>query len=205
MCFVSRASTAFLTILEIKLDQHHLLPIHQSAYCHCHSTETAIVHMHDAIINAIDHGHIGALILLDMSAAFDTVDHNVLRDILHHRAGVDGSVLKWLTDFTKDRSHLVHMGESASVARVNMFGVPQVSVLGPKQFILYTEDASDVFNSLGITHHFYADDMQGIIHGPPSDLRHITTSVHDCITIIKEWCASKRLQLNAAKTEIRRF
>ena len=70
------------------VDSQHLLPCHQSAYRAHHSTETAVTAVHDEIIRNIDSGKVCVLVLLDPSAAFDTVDHNTLLQILGQRFGV---------------------------------------------------------------------------------------------------------------------
>ena len=65
---------------------------------------------------AMDQGHVGALMLLDLSAAFDTVDHVILNDVMQHRFGVCDSALAWLADFLKDRTQFVRAGGSESAA-----------------------------------------------------------------------------------------
>src|SRR5208282_542106 len=147
------------------INKHQLLPVFQSAYRPFHSTETAVVCIMDAMIDAIDGGHIGALTLLDLSAAFDTVDHSTLLEILKKRFGMQGIALDWYADFLRGRSQVVRVGRNESEMKTMRFGLPQGSVLGPKGFIQYAEDVAAVFIKHGLIFHLYADDMQGLKHG----------------------------------------
>ena len=182
------------------VNRHQLLPVFQSAYRPHHSTETAVARILNDMIGVLDQGQVGALMLLDLSAAFDTVDHDILTSVLRQRFGVDGPALDWLSDFLSGRSQVVRVGTSESDAATLHFGVPQGSVLGPKRFLEYAEDVSLILNRL--RYHMFADDMQGFKHGRPDNVREIVSALEDCATDVSAWCAAKRLQLNAEKTEV---
>jgi hypothetical protein len=93
------------------------------------------------MLKAIDQGHVGALMLLDFSAEpLNTVDHQIMDDVMPRRFGVCGSALDWLADFLKDRTQIVRVGGSESAVSKLNFGVPQGLVNGPKRFIEYAEE-----------------------------------------------------------------
>lgn len=184
------------------ITKHRLLPVHQSAYRPHHSTETAVICVMNDMINTIDKGHVGAIMLLDMSAAFDTVDHSIMLDVLRRRFGIHDEALNWLDDFLTDRSQAIRSGANQSDDVALRFGVPQGSVIGPKRFIEYVEDVDSQFVKHQLRHHLFADDMQGLACGTPSCAPAIASSLTDCFTDVNAWCASKRLQLNAGKTEV---
>ena len=99
--------------------------------------------------------------LLDQSAAFDTIDHGTLLECLSSWFGVGGVVLEWFKSYLSDRLQCVKIGSILSDAKKLLFGVPQGSVLGPILFSLYTTPLSKVIqNHPGIGFHFYADDTQ---------------------------------------------
>ena len=83
--------------------KYNLLPVLQSAYRPFHSTETAVIGVMNDMIKAIDQGHVGALMLLDLSAAFDLVDPSILKDVMQRRFGVCGKALDWMADSDTDR------------------------------------------------------------------------------------------------------
>jgi hypothetical protein len=183
-------------------EKHDLLSATQSAYRAHYSTETALVRLHNDIVTAIDHGDVGALVLLDMSAAFDTVDHSILMDVLRERFGVEGDALSWLVSYLQNRSQVVVVGTASSTVRQVHCGVPQGSVLGPKQFIAYTDEVGDIFNTHNALYYAYADDSQGLKLSVPSNVGRIVTSLEQTVVDVRTWCGSRRLQLNANKTEL---
>ena len=184
------------------MNKHLLLPITQSAYRDHHSTETALVRVYNDIVTAIDNGDVCALVLLDLSSAFDTVDHSILHDVLHARFGVVDNALKWIDSYLSDRTQQVCIGNDRSSIFSMPYGVPQGSVLGPKQFIAYIEDMVGIFDRLKIIHHSYADDTQGLARSSPSNINLIVSSLEQMVTDVGSWCVSRRLQLNASKTEL---
>jgi len=94
------------------------------------------------ILTALDSGDIAALALLDLSAAFDMVDHSILLLRLQRSFGPNGSALAWFTSYLCQRQqHVSHCGEHSATTTIQ-FGVPQGSVLGPILFVLYTADVS---------------------------------------------------------------
>ena len=109
---------------------HDLLPRLQSAYRRHRSTETAVLKVLSDILHAIDTGDLSVL-ALDLSAAFDTVDHGILLQRLETSFGVGGLVLDWYRSYLTNRLQYVCRGTSCSAARKMWFGVPQGSVLGP--------------------------------------------------------------------------
>ena len=179
-----------------------MLPSTQSAYRTKFSTETALLRVHNDLVNAIDLGQIAGLVLLDLSAAFDTVNHSILHDVFSERFGITGDALQWLSSYLQERTQVVTIGESRSSNRKLVCGVPQGSVLGPKQFIAYIEDVTEVFDKNGVFYHGYADDMQGLRSCPPAQLASVTDSFRNLISDVRDWCSSRGLQLNPLKTEL---
>ena len=183
-------------------DKQHLLPDTQSAYRQHYSTETALAKMHNDIVIAIDRGNVGALVLLDLSAAFDTVDHSILIDILRHRFGIVGNALNWMMSYLDNRSQQISIGPKLSTITELSCGVPQGSVLGPKQFLAYTEDLVDIFHKHEVSHHGYADDSQGFVQSDPEHIDTIVSSLQATVHDVSSWCSSRRLKLNEDKTEL---
>ena len=122
------------------LERNNLLPKFQSGFRKRHSTETALLKVMSDILLAADQGHVTLLGLLEMSAAFDTVDLDILLFHLKTSFGVDGTVLSWLESFLRDRTQQVAFnGKSSALVKVT-FVVLQGSILGPLLFLLYTAD-----------------------------------------------------------------
>eukprot|EP00914_Ancora_sagittata_P009861 GHVO01018747.1.p1 GENE.GHVO01018747.1~~GHVO01018747.1.p1 ORF type:complete len:132 (+),score=13.64 GHVO01018747.1:689-1084(+) len=110
----------------------------QSAYRKFHSTETALLKVQGDILEALDQGDSVALIMLDWSAAFDTLQHDTLPQRLQHSHGITDSALMWLTSDFQDRPQSVAIDSSMSEDAILGCGVPQGSVIGPKGYSMYT-------------------------------------------------------------------
>ena len=111
-------------------------------------------------LTAADNRQVTLLALLDMSAAFDCVDHKLLLQRLEHRFGLTGDVLRWVTSFLKDRTQVIFNNGSFSSKKELDYGVPQGSVLGPLLFSLYTADLKAILESHNFRIHQYVDDCQ---------------------------------------------
>ena len=108
------------------------------------------------MIATIDSGKVGVLVLLDMSSAFDSIDHCIMLDVLRRRFGVLDAALDWFTSYFLDRTQVIVTGtDSSSVCQLTT-GAPQGSVLGPRSFVAYAEDVADVFQQHNIRHNLFA-------------------------------------------------
>ena len=151
-------------IIHTRLTNHlHSFPSlcpFQSAYRKFHSTETALLRIHNDLALAINQQKVSALVLLDLSAAFDTIDHHILIQRLTTTFGISGSALSLLSSYLLNRSQFVSIDSSCSSQSNLHTGVPQGSVLGPLLFTLYTTPLSYIFKGTPVGFHFYADDTQ---------------------------------------------
>lgn len=132
------------------------------------------------------------LILLDVSAAFDTVDHDFLLQKLNHVAGFQGSVLEWFTSYLKERTFSVNVEECFSSCAQISYGVPQGSILGTLLFALYMLPLGHIIKRHNLSYNFCADDT--LLYLPVKD-----NSLFDCLHDKKCWMDVNFLQLNNDK------
>jgi len=183
------------------LTTNNLINSFQSAYIKHHSTETTLLSVHDHIIKAISHQQITCLTLLDLSAAFDTIDHSILLERLSSWFGISSTALSWVKSYLINRSFHVSIDNSHSSVFQLLYGVPQGSVLGPLLFILYTTPLSTVISNSSANHHLYADDTQLFLSFSALDFSHNITLLENTISDVSNWMSANFLSLNPSKTE----
>ena len=154
----------------------------QSAYRLGHSTETALLQIVNDLLAALDANHISLLSLLDLSAAFDTIDHSILLSRFHHTFGISGTALSWFQSYLFDRTQVVAVNGAFSAPAALNFGVPQGSMLGPILFVLYTHPLSETVSYHSLSHHSFSDDNQLCKSGNITQLPEIIHSTQSCIS-----------------------
>ena len=184
------------------LNNSNLLPTHQSAYRRHHSTETAVTKVYSDILGAADDGKLSLLILLDLSAAFDLVDHSILLKRLESTYGFDGLTLEWFKNYLSERSFNVRCSGTKSDFVDSSVGVPQGSVLGPLLFSLYTGDLERIVLKYKLGFHQYADDTQIYGHCNNEGTEELQIRVSECVDEIASWMGANCLKLNSEKTEV---
>jgi len=184
------------------LESNSLLPCCQSAYRKQHSTETAMLRIWSDVLTAADTRHVTLLGLLDLTAAFDCVDHDLLLLRLERKFGLTGSVLEWTRSFLVGRTQQVAYNGKLSPVQSVKYGVPQGSVLGPLVFVLYTTELHQIVADHGLKLHQYADDCQVYVASLADDAVSAAEAVAGCIDDINTWLSVNRLRLNPTKTQI---
>ncbi len=138
--------------LSLFLAQNNILDNNQSGFRSGHSTETALLSVTEALRLARAASKSSVLILLDLSAAFDTVNHQILMSILR-KMGVSGTALLWFESYLSDRSFRVSWRGEVSKSQLLATGVPQGSVLGPLLFSIYMSSLGSVIQKHGFSYH----------------------------------------------------
>ncbi len=147
--------------------------IYQSGFRPSHSTETALIRVTNDLVLSSDRGCISLLVLLDLSGAFDTIDHNILLNRLENSVGFSGSALAWFKSYLSDRHQFVAVNEEVSYRLQVQYGVPHGSVLGPLLFTLYMLPMGNIIRKHGVSFHSYADDTQLYIYSRPGETHQI--------------------------------
>ena len=181
--------TAIYFQLSKYIFDNNLLPATQSAYRPGHSTESALVAIHSDIIENLDRGKHTLAVYLDMSSAFDCVEHELLLKELE-TIGVQGKALQLLRSYLSDRQVQVSIRSHHSETRRLECGVPQGSVLGPL-----------LFSGLGFEHHIYADDAQLYISFDDGEVADVRAKMESALLQTKSFLADINLQLNLSKTK----
>ena len=180
------------------LSENELYPINQSAYRKNHSTETTIVSIFDNIYNAIDEGNKVQLVLLDMSAAFDTISHKILLDRLEE-IGIADKALDLLKSYITNRTYRTLINDIQSDEFQLKYGVPQGSVLGPLLFLIYLRPLSLLISKFPqIKFNIFADDI--IIYQTLPLENNDNSSLINCTNNIRNWLINNNLLLNIDKT-----
>ena len=183
---------------------HSLYPELQSSYRRNHSTETALLKVTNEILLKMNSQGVTLLVTLDLSSAFDTVNHEILLCRLQNEFGIQGKVLDWFKSYLHNRGQQISI-EGILSQRFDLdSGVPQGSCLGPLLFIIYASKLFKIIEDQLPDSHGYADDTQLYLSFKPS----LSTSQEDalclmesCIEKIRRWMIQDKLLMNDGKTE----
>ncbi len=166
-----------------------------------HSTETALVKITNDLLLASDQGCISLIVLLDLSAAFDTIDYDIIIDQMQNYTGIQGQALRWFRSYLSDRYHFVYLNRESSQLSPVKYGVPQGSVLGPLLFSIYMLPLGNIIRKYRISFHCYADDTQLYISTRPDETSKLS-KLTECVKNVKDWMTNNFLLLNLDKTLI---
>ena len=187
--------------LQKHFDKQSLLPPHQSAYRQHYSTETTLLNMCDNILRNMENGKYTSMVCLDLSVAFNTVNHKILLGILKSYFGISDQALAWISSYPSKRKFLVQIGQLTSKTIEIDYSVPQGSILGPILFNCYATTLMEVIPECKESFlSGYADD-HAMIHCFSPDNKNIKENIENDIDKIKTWMEGNQLKMNDAKTE----
>ena len=156
--------------------------------------------MHIDIAGVLEEGSMTALIMLDLSGAFDVIYHPILLKRLEFSFGIKGKALTWIKSYLADRTQCVSVANKTS-PDLSLFGVPQGSVLWPKNYCMYTKSVGEIIKRYNIKYHCYANDTQVYMNLKLCDKwGYISSSIEAYIADISSCTNSNMLKLNKDKT-----
>lgn len=204
LAFLSKlVEKAMISRFKEHLDQNNLNSIYQSAYRANHSCETLVLKLVNDLLWKLEDQQACALVAIDLSAAFDTVNHQVALTVLRDKYGVTGIPLKWFESYLRDRRFKVSIEEVFSREVLFNFSVPQGSIIGPRLFCVYSSTLETVISN-DITMSAFADDHTLYKGYNPKDqtetdlvMRKLETTLQD----VQTWMSENRLKMNASKSE----
>lgn len=173
----------------------------QSAYRKQHSTETSLAKTFSDIYKSVDNGSSTLLVALDLSAAFDTIPHDILLQRLQHSFGITGVALNWLKSYLLSRSQYISLSGYRSPTLPLLFGVPQGSVLGPLLFTTFISPISPLVASFHLQHQQFADDTQIYVTLDKANPFLTVTRMESCLSSLCSWFAQNGLCINPSKSE----
>ena len=206
LCFISKV------VEKVTLDQfnshcqeHNLVPEYQSAYRKRHSCETSLVKLVNDILWNMENQLVTAIVILDLSAAFDTVGHDILLEVLEKCFGIVGAARTWYESYLKPRRFRVAVEDKLSQPRQLDYSVLQGSVQGAFLFIAYASTLEQIVDSQ-LTLNGFADDHSVRLAFKPSKLDHkeeldTIVTMEKLMQDIKVWMDQVRLKMNDSKTE----
>ena len=177
------------------IDAHEILTEKQFGFRPNHSTYMAIVQLVDKVTNAVEQNETTMGIFLDLSKAFDTIDHNILLYKLEHY-GFRGIVLGWFKNYLSNRKQFVSFDTSESEQKKYCMCVPQGSILGPLLFILYVNDITNTSDVLDFI--LFADDTT-ILYSH-SNIENQINLINEELNEASNWSKANKLSVNASKT-----
>ena len=184
-------------------ENHNLLPDFQSAYRKHYSMETSLIRLTNDILWSLERQHITSLAILDLLAAFDTIDHNIFLHILEQKFGFCGRALKWFQNYLRPQSFTVNINGKYLRSKNLEFSVPQGSCSGANLFTCYCSLITDSIPSF-VTLSGFADDHSIRRCFPAkfhtAEKRTIST-MENTLTKVANWMTSMQLKLNSEKTK----
>ena len=181
------------------LVRHKRLSKHQSGNKKFHSTETLNIFITDAILENMDNKHLTALLLLDLSKAFDSIEHNILLQKLR-LIGVSKTSLEWFKSYLSDRRQFVRLAHQRSESRTITHGVPQGSILGPILFSIYINDLPGIPNSSSLES--YVDDSKLFLSFVVKEMGEAVKRLNEDIRMVASWSCNHSLLINPEKTKL---
>ena len=215
LCIISKVieRVIFLQIVEY-MNKNDLFHPNHHGFRAGHSTLTAMIQMYDTWVQAVDKGEMTGVCMLDMSAAFDVVDHGLLLDKLR-LYGFDDQALMWIQDYLSNRTQAVYIdGFTSPFLSVNV-GVPQGSILGPLFYVLFTNDLPETVmatesyvNFSHLTTHCiecgslccFADDSTYSISSRDQD--DLKQKLNDKYNVLAQYMGNNKLKMNDEKTHL---
>lgn len=182
------------------LNKHNILCNNQYGFRKGHSTALALIDLYEKISAAIDQKEFAVGIFLDLSKAFDTVNHNILFEKLEHY-GIRGIALSWIKSYFSNRWQFVQFNDSCSTLKSITCGVPQGSILGPLLFLIYINDICNVSTIAKLI--LFADDTNLFFSHKNS--AHLFNVINEEIIKFSGWLNANKLSLNLDKTKFMIF
>ena len=191
--------------IQCHMINNNIFPQLQSAYRSHHSTETALLKVTNNLLMNMEKSCVSLLLLLDLTAAFDTIDHGIFLQSLQTKLGVSGTALSWFKSYLERRYQRICIKETLSQPLDLKCGVPQGSSLGPLLFTIYTQDLFSILGSRFPTSHAYADNTQLCLSFSPNvSTREADdiTAIENCIQDMSQMMWEKKLLLNDDNTAL---
>jgi len=186
------------------LHQNGQMPKKNAAYSKHQSTATILLRVHSNILNNMDNQRITLLVLLDLSAAFDTIDIDILSSIFSEKFKITGTAANWFREYLTNRHQRILINGTLSEKFKVDFGVPQGSVAGPVIFLSYLSSLYDLIDTYLPDVAGFADDNQLYLSFCPTSANenNALEVMSSCISAIRTWMLQHRLKINDSKTEI---